>query len=205
MIMTFVPCLLGAQQGRQVRRSPNELLSAFEREYQTPKGPTSGVGRDIAQVITYPETYAPNDLDAFVRGLEELALKGTTSGVRSAAAMNLALLGSGRKSHPVGGIGDRLQRIYQQTKDPVVRSMVVVGLADVADRPKALGLLRKIAVQQPEKADFPGAASRALGSLVAMGNEGRTVLRGLYETGTVRDPDAKLELTNLAKQNFRVP
>jgi hypothetical protein len=203
-LMMLIPSLLSAQR-RQVDRSPSELLSAFEREYQTPKGPTSGVGRDIAQVITYPETYPPNDLTVFVNGLEHLALNGTSSSrARASAVMTLSLLGSRRKSHPVRGITDRLERIYQQTKDPTVRGMVVVGMSDVVERAKALRLLERIALQHPEKSDFPGAASRALGSLVAMDDEGRAVLRRLHETGAVRDPGAKLELANLAKQDFRL-
>jgi hypothetical protein len=83
--------------------------------------------------------------------------------------------------------------------------MVVVGMADLVERTKALEFLETIAIQEPAKADFPGAASRALGSLVAMDGEGRAVLQRLYETGAVHDPNAKLELSNLAKQDFRLP
>jgi hypothetical protein len=205
LVLVLVPRLLSAQQGREVHRSPDELLAAFNGEYQTPHGPVTAVGRDIAQVITHPETYNPKDLTRFVDGLERLALKGVSEPVRTTAVMNLALLGSGRKQHPVGGMVDRLQRIYYRTNEPVVRSMVVTALSEVAERPNALALLRKVAVQQPGQADFPGAASRALGTLVAMGDEGRAILRQLYETEAVKDPEAKLELTNLAKQDYRIP
>jgi hypothetical protein len=203
-LLLFIPSLLTAQRPL-VHRSPDELLRAFEQEYQTPKGPTSGVGRDVAYVVTHPETYPARDLTVFVKGLEHLALNGTSSRLRASALMGLALLGSRRKSHPVSGITDRLERIYRQTKDPTVRGMVVVAMSDVVERAKALRFLEGIAVQHPEKSDFAGAASRALGSLVAMDDEGRAMLKRLYESGGVRDPGAKLELTNLAQQGFRVP
>jgi hypothetical protein len=200
----LTPYVLSAQ-GRQVHRAPNELLAAFEREYQTSKGPTSPIGRDIAQVVSHPETYAASNLAVFVRGLEQIALKGSSSRIRASAVMNLALLGSRRKSHPVNGTVDRLRQIYQQTKDPSVRSMVVVGMADVANRAEAVRFLELIAVQNGEKSDFPGAPSRALGSLVAMDDEGRAALQRLHHTGAVRDPEARMELATLAKQGFRVP
>src|SRR5215212_4570715 len=89
MIVVVLPSLVSAQQGRQVHRSPDELLAAFNGEYQKPHGPTTGVGRDIAQVVTYPETYSSQDLTRFVDGLEELALRGASSPVRTTAVMNL--------------------------------------------------------------------------------------------------------------------
>jgi hypothetical protein len=204
-VMMVIPCFVSAQK-RQVDRSPGELLLAFEREYHTPKGPTSGVGRDIAHVITYPESYPARDLAVFMRGLEHLALNpASPQRLRASAVMNLALLGSRRKSHPVAGTFDRLQRIYQQTKDPTARALVVVGMSDVVERAKALRFLEAVAAQEPAKADFPGAASRALGSLLAMDDEGRSVLQRLHRTGAVRDPEARMELATLAQQGFRVP
>jgi hypothetical protein len=83
--------------------------------------------------------------------------------------------------------------------------MVVVAMADLVERQKAFGFLERIAVQGPENSDFPGAARRALGTLVAMGDEGRVVLKRLYDSGAVRDPEAKMELATLAKQGFRLP
>jgi hypothetical protein len=204
LVGTVIPGLASAQAHR-VTRPPTELLSAFEREYQTSSGPTSGAGSDIVQVVTYPESYPAADLEQFTRGLEQLALKGNSSRVRASAVMNLALLGSRRKAHPVSGTMSRLQGIYNKSNDPIVRSMVVVGMADISERPKALGFLERIATQPAEASDFPGAASRALGSLVAMDDEGRAVLKRLYESRAVRDPGAKLELSTLSQRGFRVP
>jgi hypothetical protein len=82
--------------------------------------------------------------------------------------------------------------------------MVVVGVADVAERSKAPGFLERIAAQGPANSDFPGAATRALSSLVAMDEAGRAVLKRLHDTGALRDPEARMELATLAEHGFSV-
>lgn len=201
----LAPESVGAQKPHHVTRTPDELLAAFAREYQTSSGPTHGAAFDVAHVLTYPRDYPAADLKIFLRGLEQLALTGDSSRLRVSATFNLSLPGSLRKPHPVMGTMARLERIYERSNDPAVRGMVVVAMSDLAERQKALVFLERIARQGPEGADFPAAPSRALGSLVAMGDEGRAVLKRLHETAAVRDPEAKLELATLSKQDFRVP
>jgi hypothetical protein len=200
----LIPESLYAQKPNRVTRAPGELVTAFARDYQTPHGPTSGAGRDVAHVLTYPEDYPAADLAVFQQGLEQLALTSDSRRLRTSSTFSLSQLGSRAKPHPVAGTMERLERIYQQSTDPEVRSMVVVSLYDVSERPRALAFLERVAKQAPDNQDFPGAASRALGSLVLMGDEGRAVLQRLYRTSAVRDPDARLELDNLAKRGFRI-
>lgn len=202
---TLISTSLAAQKPHRVTRSPGELVAAFAREYQTPSGPTAGLGGDVAHVLTYPEDYPAAELEVFMRGLEQLALKGGSSRLRTSSSFSLSQLGSRRKPHPVAGTMARLVRIYQRSSDPAVRGIIVVSLNDVAERQEALLFLERIAAQVPEKADFPAASSRALGTLVLMGDEGRVVLKRLHETGSVRDPEARMELATLAKQGFRLP
>jgi hypothetical protein len=78
-------------------------------------------------------------------------------------------------------------------------------VGDLAERKKALVFLERIAAQGPDNADFPAAASRALGTLVLMGDKGRALLKRLHETGAVRDPEARMELATLAQRGFRLP
>jgi hypothetical protein len=200
----FIPQSLCAQKPHRVTRAPGELVATFARDYQAPHGPTTGAGRYVAHVLTYPEDYPAADLAVFQQGLEQLALTSDSPRLRTSSTFSLSQLGSRGRPHPVAGTMERLERIYQRSTDPAVRSMVVVSLYDVSERPEALAFLERVAKQAPGNQDFPGAASRALGSLVLMGDEGRAVLRRLHQTGAVRDADARLELDNLAKRGFRI-
>jgi hypothetical protein len=200
----LVPVSLCAQAPHRVTRAPGELVAAFAREYQTPSGPRTGIAREVAHVLTYPQDYPAADLVVFQQGLEQLALTGRTSRLRTSAAFSLSQLGSRGKEHPVAGTMSRLERIYQRTTDPDVRAIVVVSLYDLAERSEAVTFLEPISRQQPELQDFPLAASRALGTLALMGDQGRAVLKRLHSSGAVRDPDARLELDNLAKRGFRL-
>jgi hypothetical protein len=199
---TVTPQPLDAQKPYRVTRTPGELISAFAREYQTPSGPTSGAGLDIAHVLTYPDQYPAADLESFLAGLEQVALTGDSSRLRASAAFSLSLPGSRRKPHPVPATMARLERIYYASKDPAVRGVVVTAMADQAERQEALRFLERLAVQ--EKPDFPAAASRALATLVAMDAEGRVVLKRLHESGAVREPEARHQLTLLASRGYRI-
>ncbi|MGH7586211.1 MAG: hypothetical protein ACREMH_08190 [Gemmatimonadales bacterium] len=158
----------------------------------------------MTHVLTYPEDYPRGDLEAFLGGLERLAIEGETSQVRAAAAFSISLPGARWKAHPVSGTVPRLERIYGRSTDQIVRAMVAAGMADVAEQKQALAFLERIAIQDPAQADFPGAASRALNSIWAMGAEGRQVLERLHTSGAVRDPTARLELAVLAERGYRL-
>ncbi len=159
---------------------------------------------DVAHVLTYPDDYLSADLELFLRGLEEIALTGESSRLRASAAFSLSFPGSRRKPHPVPGTVRRLERIYRRSNDPAVRGVVVASMADVAEGDKALVFLEGIATEVPVHADSPGSASRALGTLVAMDEDGRTVLKRLHETQAVRDPEARHELSVLADRGYRI-
>ena len=201
---TVFPVSVSAQKPGRVTRTPGELVSAFAHEYQKPGGATAGVGLDVARVLTYPEAYPEADLDVFVRGLENLALTGSSSHLRVSSVLGLSELGSRRKSRPVPGTMPRLLLIYRKSGDPAVRHAIAGSLNDVAERKEALEFLEGIAMQVPAKADFPAAASHALGTLALMGEDGRAVLRRLHQRGAVRDPEARLELATLAKRGFEL-
>jgi hypothetical protein len=71
------------------------------------------------------------------------------------------------------------------------------------DCQRACAFLEQVATK--ETPDFPGAAGLAVSSLVMQGDQGRAVLKRLYETGSVRDPRAKERLAILAKRDYRLP
>lgn len=193
-----------AQAQHRVTRTPTELLAAFEHDYDATGKATSAGSLDLTYVLMHHTEFPSADVEALLQGLERIALVGDASPLRAAAVLRLVIPGSLQSRSPVPNMMGRLERIYQGTNDPLVRSSVVSSMAELAQRQAALRFLEKVAVQAPEAADFPGSASRALGTLVAMGDEGREVLRRLHESEAIRDPEARYELSVLASRGYRL-
>jgi hypothetical protein len=190
---------VNAQRPHHISSTPAQLLAAFVRAHETSE---PNAGYDLTRVLGDHTNYPAGDVESLLRGLEQLALKGASSRLRAEAALNVALPGSRRSARPIPGILGRLQGIYHSSSDRLVRSVIVAAMAEQAERPQALAFLERLAVQ--ERGDFPGSASQALGTLVAMDEEGRTVLRRLHKTGSVRDPKARSELTVMASRGYRL-
>ena len=190
-----------AQERHRITRTPGELISALVREKQTPGG-YDPASHDITVVLTHRSDYPAPYVEAILRGLEQLALTGDSPDLRRSVVLWLAIPGSRRSTHPVPGTVARLARLYR--RDPAVRGVVVSAMADLAERQEALAFLERIAVQAPEDADFPESAGRALATLVAMGDEGRAVLKRLHDTRAVRDLQARYELSVLASRGYRI-
>jgi HEAT repeat protein len=191
-----------AQSRHRVTRDPAELLAAYVRERQTPNAKPSA-SLDLTHVLTYHSDYPTADVQSLLQGLEQLALTATPPRLRAEAAFRLSIPGSHRTSRPLPGMFARLERVYRASSDPLVRSVVVDAMGDLADRREAVAFLEQVAAQHPPA--FAGAAGRAMASLLTMGDEGRAGLKRLHETGAVRDPEAKGDLATLAKHGYRVP
>lgn len=180
-------------------RDPAELVSAYVREHQSHQ-PHSGAFRDLVHILTHHNDYPAASLEKLLTGLEQVALTGEPQRLRAEAALALAIPGKRRGAHPIGTF-PRLQRVYHRSTDPLVRSVVVRAIGDLADTRAAASFLERIAKQ--ESADFPHAQKRAVLSLLKLDDQGRAVLKRLHETNAVRNPEAKLTLTYLAKQDYR--
>jgi hypothetical protein len=183
-------------------RDPDELLAAYVSEWQTPNVPSSA-HRDLIHALNNHGDYPPADLETLLRGLEHLALAGTSPRFRAEAALALAIPGSRRAVHPIRKTFARLGRVYRRSSDPLVRSVLIAAMGNLVDPSEAAISLERVAKQDP--ADFAGAQGKAVQSLLRMGEEGRVVLKRLHETGAVRDPETKLTLAYLAKNGFRRP
>lgn len=189
-----------AQAGRRVTRTPSELLAGFRA---APEGSSSPVSRDITQVLTYPEDYPRQDLEAFLAGLEEIAVHGDGYRLRVSAVVKVYLVGERTMNHPVPGTMDRLQRIYARSEDGSVRNAVLMLVPGVAERDRALEFLEATATGGPGSRDYPWSVRNAVGALARMGNEGGEVLRRLHQAGAVQDPEARQDLSAMARRDFR--
>ena len=190
--------LLSSAAWAQVR-DPDELVAAYVREYQANKGHSSAF-QDLVQVLTHHTDYPASDLKKLLDALERVALTAEPQRLRAEATVALSIPGKRQAANPVTTF-PRLQRVYRGSTDPVVRSVVVQALGDLAERRDGALFLESIAKQ--ERADFPDAQKQALTSLMDMDEEGRSVLKRLHDTNAVRDPEAKQTLVFLAKQGYR--
>ena len=180
-------------------RDPAELVAAYVRERQSQQG-HSAAYRDLVHVLTHHNDYPAASLEKLLNGLEQVALTGEPPRLRAEAALALAIPGKRQGSHPIPTFS-RLERVYHRSTDPLVRSVVVRAMGDLAETPAAASFLERVAKQ--ESADFPHAQKRAVLSLLKLDDQGRAVLKRLHETNAVRNPEAKLTLVYLAKQNYR--
>jgi hypothetical protein len=180
-------------------RRPSELLADYVREHETSNAP-SGASRELIHALTYPGDYPAADLESLMRGLEELAVTGSTPRLRAQAAFSLALPGSKHAVHAVPGTFVRLERVYRRSTDPVTRSLLIDVMGDLTEQREAAAFLERLAKQ--ERADFAEAQYKAIQSLRRLDEEGRAVLKKLHDTGAVTEAKAKLTLAALAKEGF---
>jgi hypothetical protein len=181
-------------------RDPDGLVAAYVREYQSQRA-HSAAYRDLVQVLTHHSDYPVADLEKLLQGLEQVVVTGEPQRLRAEAALALAIPGKRGSVRPIDTF-PRLERVYRRSTDPLVRSVLVRAMGDLAETPQAALFLERIAKQ--ETADFPEAQKRALVSLLKMDDEGRTVLKRLHEANAVRDPTGKQMLADLAKQGYRL-
>ena len=178
---------LGAQQRHRVTGAPDQLLATFARE------PESSAGADIMAMLLYNKDYPKARVEALLRGLERLALDGSTERVRAHAAGLLITAGSRHGPDPIPGSFARIERVFRHSKDSRVQLGLVNGMLVLTERKEAVLLLEQIAAQDSYLAQV------ALSSLLNMGNEGTAVLKRLHERKAVRNPRARGDLEEIAR------
>jgi hypothetical protein len=178
---------LAAQQRHRVTGAPDQLLAAFARE------PESSAGADILAMLLYNTDYPKARVEALLRGLERLALDGTTERVRVHAAELLLTSGSRHSPDPIPGSFARIERVFQHSKDSRVQLGLVNGMRVLTERKEAALLLEQFATQDSYLAPV------ALSSLLNMGDEGTAVLKRLHEGKAVRNPHARGDLEAIAR------
>jgi hypothetical protein len=187
----------------RVNAIPERLLADFVAEVQGKSLGPPMAGLSITHILLNRQDYPKQTVDELINGLERLALNSSDERLSVGAAGAFATAGSRRNPRPVPGIAQRMLRMYQQSRHELVRSVLLSSMGQSAEPQVVIQFIRSLAIRDPRAADFPGAASRALATLIVMGEEGRAILQDLHTKGLVRDPNARFELSELAKRNYR--
>lgn len=160
----------------------------------------------LVDLTVAPERYPPAEVRAALDGPERLALEGSTQGLRVRAAVALASFGRREQAGDFGPV-ERLERLYRQSSERVIRNSVVGALHFQTTTGSALRLLEEIATARdggPEMPEYPNAYMAVLG-LAKMEERGRAVLGRLDQTGAAVNPRAKGLLDGLAENGYRLP
>ena len=197
----FVSVLLGATTALAQKRAPAQLLAAYVQEREIPRGQSRGLSELVQAVTNAPGDYPAADLESLLRGLEDVALTGTPSRFRAEAASLLTYPSSTRAVHPLRGRFRRLATVYSESTDPLVRIVLLRQMGDQIDRGEAAAFLESVASHSELEAE----ARSAIDALSGLGEEGRTVLKRLYDTNAFRNRESKAMLEVLAKYDFRRP
>lgn len=176
-------------QDRPAKGSAAAVLARFERAYRTDSATTDANGQ-LRTLLWSGDRSRPAFTDSLLSGLENLALKSEDRDIRVNATTTLASAGY-QVDHPVPNVFDRVARIYRSTDDWSVRMHIILSSSWMAERSKAIRLLKSVAAQHGTSRDYEDAPWHAVGSLHKMGAEGRVALRDLQRQGTVRDPKAQ--------------
>ncbi len=187
------PEFLKAQERHRVTRAVDELLTDYARN------PRSAAGADIMAMLLYHKDYPAANVEALLRGLERVALAGTSQEGRANAAGLLVWSSSRYAPDPIPGSFARIERVFRRTNDHFVRSVVGgwAGSLALAERRGALVLLERVAAEDSYL------APKALASLLDMGEEGRIVLKRLHESKAVRNLRARGDLEAIAQYDYR--
>ena len=211
VLVIGVPLALPTTAGAQIhppRWSADSILVQFERD-----GGGLRLGYVQAmRVLDRPSPDLATTRDSVLGGLERLALSATNPPVRTAAALTIMSAASEDRPRPVPEVVTRLTRIYTQTSDPAVRS-VMRGIAwRLADKPGALRLMRLIVLAEDSvqarrplsNFDDASAIREAIENLARFSPEGRATLADLHRGKRLRSYVGKERLEHLARRNFEV-
>lgn len=186
--------------------SVSRVLAQFEEDIRL-HGSYRGGYVWALRIMTQQDSFTSAARDSLLAGLEELALGAADPNVRHRASTVLSLAGEPDSGKPLPGIVARLERVYRQTQDDLVRWNIRARAPLQADRRAAAAFLCSLAVAPmppPRAFDERDAATDALEQLARMGDVGRATLRQLHTGRTVRSEQARAYLEHLAQQGFPV-
>lgn len=163
------------------------------------------------------EKYTDAQRQELLDGLERVA-RGEVEGpelnrevaIRSATVL-LELIGTDTTvvAPEAREIPRRLLRVHHQTKDPHIRSSILLTLGDLVqidppEAPEILALLAKYLTAPPDRGPDDVPPATALDALIDAGAAGVPVLRRLHEEGAVKDPVADMSLRYHARMGYPV-
>jgi hypothetical protein len=190
----------GTAQGQ--RATPSSVAGLLH-EFAT--GPVGGSGRalhGIGHILAHRDSMKAR-ADSIVAGLEDLALTGPSSRVRSHA---VGLLGMSRSSSDRAFHADvviRLGRIHRRSTDPAVRLTAISQLGFPWRDAHAVRLLAAILEGTPAAPAFEEEPEAAASSLARLGPEGRRALRSSHDGKRIRSARAQSYVGGLIQRGFR--
>lgn len=191
---------LASQERRAVTRTPDQLIAAFVRDAGA-SGPPSEGTVDLMSVLLDDSGYQYS-IEQVLDQLEQIALNASSAHLRAKAVTSLSQAGSRRAKRPRAGNVARLERIYSQTSDGVVKAVVLATAGRAAERPTVLAFLERVAVRPSQ--DYPGSALDALAAIASHEEQGSSLLRRLHQSRVVHDPDARRWLDEVARRGYQV-
>lgn len=170
-----------------------------------------GVG--VAQVqIEVPDSVLHARIDSF----QNMALTAPTQGGRLTGVIGVMSPGKvwyfshpERRNRPpahipVRGLVDRVEAIYDQTDDPVLRKHIVKMVRFQSERGEAIEFLRDVARSPPRAADRGiDLAHLAVVGLSVMGDRGIAALHRLDAEGSVKSGLARVRIERVKKNGWR--
>lgn len=191
--------------GRSTYELPSARQALADFEQKASKGRQHYVrgGSAVDEYLVHFERFPKAAVDSVLTGLERIALTADNANARIAAATSLSALGDPRFKKAIPGSLIRSLRVYRQSRDPLVRSLILPRLAFYEDRPQVIAFLKNVAMQSPSEEDFPDAPAHAVGALTDMTEDGQAALKWLYESKRVRNVQAAASLHYLSKRGFR--
>jgi len=198
---------LPAQSSAQnVRPTAEEMIRCFaiENTVGAELGACKNMVPGAVAVLFRPLEYG-DYVDDVMDGLAELAVSHPEFRVRVAAAEYLMAPGKGSpSSEHLTGMVDRIQRVYEESSEPSIRSVFIRWMPYQAEAEAAVDFLQRVATSDKSPAGrmWPD-EQLAIDALSRMGDHGRQVLRQLDEGGQVRNELARQRLDYLRTRDYR--
>ncbi|HET7232994.1 MAG TPA: hypothetical protein VFJ16_23495 [Longimicrobium sp.] len=203
--ITKIVCVLAASlaatapnatHAQTQRMSVTEVLARFRQGALEANPNRDGAMNAIARLLGINPIYAPATVDSVLAGLERMALDESSEAVANAGAAMLAR--SGQLLGPRGGgVLPRMLRLYEATTNPVVRLMIIQGVALQPDSETDEGIAFLTQVAESTDTVSEDEPWYAVATLDKMGEPGRSAMQRLHRNSAVRNGKARGYLEHL--------
>jgi hypothetical protein len=153
-----------------------------------------------------PDKAPPAVLDSLARGLARIAQTAHSNEMRTAihAIAALQLSAAETVRHPYPQAFARLRDVFESASDTGVRAAALNAITELQNRDEVMDLLRRVAVAPADKEGrYARPAVEALS--VKFGDEGRSILKQIDESGAVKRENVRSWLRYLAQFDYHIP
>lgn len=190
LLLAWTSGPIAAQEMDLSTASVADLLDRFVEEQMDREG--SEAFQQITRILLGRTAERPqSDVGALIDGLADLVLNAPTPWVRSVAVSVMAVAGKEGAANPDPAIGPRLVRLFRETRDPLVRSMILGVFKTQVNRSVGRVLFREVLTEDRSPFANTGEARVAAAEALKWGEEGLALLRELHAAGTIKDRDAR--------------